>query len=166
MTGCDDVNHECSNDDDCQITQISSACTSNEHGLAQQEDFNEIVWLDCIDSPNDNLSQFGSLENDNNNESIIPADESYLQNFLVVLTTVMSEKDDKQLFNDDDNTVVKTFQNMTCNSKTLYVRLFQRKYKWFRTNSIKYPRISKNLQPCFDELIKAGNKVCLVHQSE
>jgi hypothetical protein len=85
-----------------------------------------------------------------------PNDDLYLKNFLFVITSVLSEKDDKDLFDANDDTIIKSFQELSDPSKTLYVRLFQRKYKWFQTSNVKYPRISKNLQPCFNELIEAG----------
>ena len=83
----------------------------------------------------------------------------YLQNFMFIMMTVLSQKEDKELFNDNDVNVIESFQELSDKSKTLYVRLFQRKYKWFQTRSIKYPQISEDLQSCFDELIKAGTLV-------
>lgn len=82
--------------------------------------------------------------------------DSYLQNFVFVITTVLSQNEDKQLFNDSDNVCFKSFQELSDSAKTLYVRLFQRKHKWFRASNIKYPRISENLEPCFAELIEVG----------
>ena len=87
------------------------------------------------------------------------ANDSYLQNFMLIITTVLSQNEDKQLFNDSDNAIFKSFQELSNSSKTLYVRLFQRKRKWFRTRNIRYPRISENLEPCFAELIKLGKLI-------
>ena len=92
----------------------------------------------------------------NEKEAASPIDELYLQNFMFIMRTVLSQKEDNELFNGSDNAVIESFQELSDESKTLYVRLFQRKYKWFQTSSIKYPRISENLQPCFEELTRAG----------
>ena len=41
-------------------------------------------------------------------------------------------------------------------AQQLYVRLFQRKFTWFRTAKVEYPRIALNLKPLFTEMIDAG----------
>jgi hypothetical protein len=124
---------------------------SNAPAVTFQDDLDAIIVLESDELPN--VEDDERLHND---EVISSINKSYLHNFMLIMTTVFSQKDDKELFNDSDNTVVNYFQELSDESKMLYVRLFQRKYKWFRTNNIKYPRISENLQPCFDELIKTG----------
>ena len=99
------------------------------------------------------------LEFHGEKEAASPIDELYLQNFMFIMRTVLSQKEDNELFNDNDNAVIESFLELSDESKTLYVRLFQRKYKWFQTSSIKYPGISEILQPCFEELIIAGTSI-------
>lgn len=85
-----------------------------------------------------------------------PGYMSYLENFQFVMKSVLLQEDDKELFNDSDNRVITSFHELSNKSKLLYVRLLQRKFRWFRICNIKYQNISNNLQPYFDELIKAG----------
>ena len=80
----------------------------------------------------------------------------YLQNFMLTLNTVLSHKDDRELFDKEDSAVVTSFRNLSDGAKKLYVRLFQRKFKWFQKAKIQYPRISENLHPFFQELIGCG----------
>lgn len=80
----------------------------------------------------------------------------YLQNFMLTLNTVLSHDDDRRLFDESDNAIVKSFQNLSDCAKKLYVRLFQRKFKWFPKAKIQYQRIGDVLEPFFQELIDYG----------
>ncbi|KAK7073069.1 Fanconi-associated nuclease 1 [Halocaridina rubra] len=62
----------------------------------------------------------------------------YLENFLMILETVMNEPSDLNLFNDEDLSVVNTFNELSLQAKKLYVRLFQRKVKWNKVSKIEY----------------------------
>lgn len=62
----------------------------------------------------------------------------YLENFLLIITTVMSEPGDLQLFNEEDQSIVKSFYKLSLQAQKLYVRLFQRKLKWNRLSKLDY----------------------------
>lgn len=62
----------------------------------------------------------------------------YLENFLRILDTVLSQPQDLRLLNEDDLEVIKTFQGLSLSAQKLYVRLFQRKIKWNRVSKIEY----------------------------
>ncbi|XP_068216662.1 fanconi-associated nuclease 1-like [Palaemon carinicauda] len=62
----------------------------------------------------------------------------YLENFLLIMTTVLSEPFDLQLFNEEDLSFVKSFHKLSLQAQKLYVRLFQRKLKWNRVSKLDY----------------------------
>lgn len=62
----------------------------------------------------------------------------YLENFLRILDTVLSQPQDLKLLNDDDQEVISTFQGLSLSAQKLYVRLFQRKIKWNKVSKIEY----------------------------
>ncbi|CAL4136772.1 unnamed protein product, partial [Meganyctiphanes norvegica] len=68
----------------------------------------------------------------------------YLENFLRILDTVMSNTQDVMLFNEDDLSKINTFQGLSLQARKLYVRLFQRKIKWNRIKKIEYKEICDN----------------------
>ena len=80
----------------------------------------------------------------------------YLANFKLVLTNVLSNEDDRLLFNEQDNCIIDTFNRMPIEEQKLYIRLFQRKRGWFRCDKLEYPKICKNLKPIIDFLIQKG----------
>ena len=80
----------------------------------------------------------------------------YLANFKLVLTSVLSNEDDKLLFNEQDNYMIDTFNDMSADEQKLYIRLFQRKHGWFRCDKLEYPKICKNLKPILDTLTQKG----------
>lgn len=80
----------------------------------------------------------------------------YLANFKLVLTSVLSNEDDKLLFNEQDNYIIDTFNCMSADEQKLYIRLFQRKHGWFRSVKLEYPKICKNLKPILDTLTQKG----------
>jgi len=80
----------------------------------------------------------------------------YLANFKLVLTSVLSNEDDKLLFNEQDNYIIDTFNGMSADEQKLYIRLFQRKHGWFRCVKLEYPKICKNLKPILDTLTEKG----------
>lgn len=80
----------------------------------------------------------------------------YLANFKLVLNNVLSNKDDRQLFNEPDNKIIDTFNGMSPEEQKLYIRLFQRKRGWFRCSKLEYPRISSNLMPILNSLVQKG----------
>lgn len=80
----------------------------------------------------------------------------YLANFKLVLNNVLSNKDDRLLFNEPDNEIIDTFNGMSPEEQKLYIRLFQRKRGWFRCSKLEYPRISSNLMPILNSLVQKG----------
>ena len=80
----------------------------------------------------------------------------YLANFKLVLKSVLSNEDDKLLFNEQDNNIIDSFNGMSVEEQKLYIRLFQRKHGWFRCVKLEYPKICKNLKPILDTLTQKG----------
>lgn len=83
----------------------------------------------------------------------------YLANFKLVLTTVLSNEDDRRLFNEQDNSIIDLFNEMSSEEQKLYIRLFQRKRGWFRCSKLEYPKICRNLKPVLDCLIHKGKVI-------
>nr|XP_020640395.1 fanconi-associated nuclease 1 [Pogona vitticeps] len=79
----------------------------------------------------------------------------YLQNFLMVLHAVLENEDDRRLFDEQDLGIVDQFYQLSVGGQKLYVRLFQRKLNWIKTNKIEYPEISQDLCPVLAELVQA-----------
>ncbi|NXO33082.1 FAN1 nuclease, partial [Locustella ochotensis] len=84
-----------------------------------------------------------------------PGHPYYLQNFLVVLRTVLENEDDVRLFNEQDLNIVTKFYKLSVGGQKLYVRLFQRKLNWLKVNKIEYGEISVDLSPIIEELAEA-----------
>lgn len=80
----------------------------------------------------------------------------YLANFKLVLNNVMSNEEDRNLFNEEDNEIIDLFNEMSPEEQKLYIRLFQRKHGWFRCCKLDYPKICKDLKPVTDSLIEKG----------
>ncbi|XP_072408856.1 fanconi-associated nuclease 1 isoform X3 [Chiloscyllium punctatum] len=79
----------------------------------------------------------------------------YLSNFLLVMEAVLGSED-KELFNEDDNYWLGTFQKLSATGQKLYVRLFQRKLNWLKVTKLNYPDIGLDLTPTIEELSLAG----------
>ncbi|XP_060709589.1 fanconi-associated nuclease 1 isoform X2 [Hemiscyllium ocellatum] len=79
----------------------------------------------------------------------------YLSNFLLVMEAVLASED-KELFNEDDNYWLGTFQKLSATGQKLYVRLFQRKLNWLKVTKLNYPDIGLDLTPTIKELSLAG----------
>ncbi|GIY56152.1 hypothetical protein CEXT_135381 [Caerostris extrusa] len=80
----------------------------------------------------------------------------YIANFKQILDTVLNQSDNQILFNDKDMKSVEAFKASSDAAQKLYVRLFQRKYKWLRINKINYPDITQDPQNILEELVKIG----------
>ncbi|XP_026537789.1 fanconi-associated nuclease 1 [Notechis scutatus] len=85
-----------------------------------------------------------------------PGHPYYLRNFLMVLEAVLENEDDRRLFNEEDLEVIARFYKVSGSGQKLYVRLFQRKLAWIKTNKIEYVEISSDLSPVIQELVEAG----------
>ncbi|XP_078388537.1 fanconi-associated nuclease 1 isoform X2 [Cetorhinus maximus] len=79
----------------------------------------------------------------------------YLSNFLMVLEAVLGSED-KELFNEEDQHWLRTFQKLSVAGQKLYVRLFQRKLNWLKITKLNYPEIGLDLTPSIEELRLAG----------
>lgn len=79
----------------------------------------------------------------------------YLFNFEHIIKVVRSEPDNLLLFNDFDNDVIKTWNQLSLQAQKLYVRLFQRKLKWNRLSKIEYKEICDKIDTVsfIDELV-------------
>lgn len=80
----------------------------------------------------------------------------YLRNFKTVLQAVLENEDDRSLFNQDDMSLVHTFEKLSVMGQKLYVRLFQRKLKWLQVNKLDYEEINRDLGPATQELVQGG----------
>ncbi|XP_070618283.1 fanconi-associated nuclease 1 [Erythrolamprus reginae] len=80
----------------------------------------------------------------------------YLRNFLMVLEAVLENEDDRRLFSEEDLEVLARFYKLSASGQKLYVRLFQRKLAWIKTNKIEYAEISSDLSPVIEELVEGG----------
>jgi Fanconi-associated nuclease 1 len=78
----------------------------------------------------------------------------YLENFLSVLNSVEADDHHSHLLNEEDRQFTRDFHGLSNPSQCLYVRLFQRKWQWKPASSIKYPKITDNLTPGFEELYR------------
>ena len=67
----------------------------------------------------------------------------YLLNFEMVLRGVIDETDDgERLFLPDELKIAEVFRKtLSLDSRKLYVRLFQRKFDWIQTQSMKYDEV-------------------------
>ncbi|XP_041464130.1 fanconi-associated nuclease 1-like isoform X1 [Lytechinus variegatus] len=85
-----------------------------------------------------------------------PREPYYIVNFKLILNAVLKNEFDAHLFDDEDHAQVSKFNSLSGPAQQLYVRLFQRKFTWFRVAKVDYPKISLNLKPLFTEMINAG----------
>uniref|UniRef100_A0A3B4ZPU5 Fanconi-associated nuclease n=1 Tax=Stegastes partitus TaxID=144197 RepID=A0A3B4ZPU5_9TELE len=104
---------------------------------------------------NDSESVSGS-ENTSDQSSHPPYLPYYLRNFQTVLQAVLENEDDRMLFNEEDMSLVHSFENLSVMGQKLYVRLFQRKLKWLQVNKLDYEAISSDLGPIAQELVQSG----------
>ncbi|CAK8681542.1 unnamed protein product [Clavelina lepadiformis] len=103
-----------------------------------------------------------SINTDSNNKGIqIPY---HLQNFKLVIETVTNNSDDSRLFEGDDNTIIKAFQELGLPAQSLYVRLFHRKPSWLQLGKISYQEIAEDIVPVLNVLVE--KKFVLCSQSE
>ena len=131
---------------------LGSSCTT-EHILST----NERQKQSSFHINEEELAQSNSKENlEDVNNTGIEYEPYYMSNFKLVLSNVFSNEHDKSLFNEEDNKVLETFTSMSLQEQKLYIRLFQRKRGWFKCHKLEYPRISKDLRPIINHLIKKG----------
>ncbi|KAL4232527.1 Fanconi-associated nuclease 1 [Mactra antiquata] len=80
----------------------------------------------------------------------------YLENFLMIINTMLEDKENIKLFDETDLMFVNKFYNLEEASQKLYVRLFSRKLKWLPVTKVIYPEISDDIPYLLDDLIAAG----------
>uniref|UniRef100_UPI003AAB1272 fanconi-associated nuclease 1 n=1 Tax=Centroberyx gerrardi TaxID=166262 RepID=UPI003AAB1272 len=80
----------------------------------------------------------------------------YLRNFRTVLEAVLENEDDRVLFDQEDMSLVHSFEKLSVMGQKLYVRLFQRKLKWLQVNKLDYEEICSALGPVAQELAQSG----------
>ncbi|XP_028264335.1 fanconi-associated nuclease 1 [Parambassis ranga] len=98
-----------------------------------------------------------AAENTNNDQSShTPWLPYYLRNFRTVLHAVLENEDDRVLFNQEDMSLIHSFEKLSVMGQKLYVRLFQRKLKWLQVNKLDYEEISSDLGPITQELVQSG----------
>ncbi|GFR33506.1 hypothetical protein TNCT_126071 [Trichonephila clavata] len=105
---------------------------------------------------NDNV--FSELSDSNENEEkkndVKNYDPYYIANFKHILESVLNEEENQILFNEEDLKSIEAFKTSSDAAQKLYVRLFQRKYKWLRINKINYPNITQDPHVILEELVK------------
>ncbi|XP_023139895.2 fanconi-associated nuclease 1 [Amphiprion ocellaris] len=97
-----------------------------------------------------------SAENTSGQNSHHPYLPYYLRNFRTVLQAVLENEDDRILFNEEDMSLIHSFEKLSVMGQKLYVRLFQRKLKWLQVNKLDYEEISSDLGPVAQELVQSG----------
>ena len=169
---CDTLNNGC----DVTFDGIAQQKSSSQHSFAKcvaetdkilTQDNGNLQTNQIIDLPSDQSKCSSTeerkeslaeenTENFNNHENT-DYEPYYLANFKLVLNNVLSNEDDRKLFNDSDNHVIDTFNGMSAEQQKLYIRLFQRKRGWFRCSKLEYPKINSNLTPILNSLVQKGN---------
>uniref|UniRef100_A0A3Q4H5E4 Fanconi-associated nuclease n=1 Tax=Neolamprologus brichardi TaxID=32507 RepID=A0A3Q4H5E4_NEOBR len=106
----------------------------------------------------DLLPVFGadSIASEQSSTTASPHLPYYLRNFKTVLHAVLENEDDRELFNQDDLSFIRAFENLSVMGQKLYVRLFQRKLKWLQVNKLDYEEICSDLGPISQELVQSG----------
>ncbi|XP_026031371.1 fanconi-associated nuclease 1 [Astatotilapia calliptera] len=106
----------------------------------------------------DLLPVFGadSITSEQSSTTASPHLPYYLRNFKTVLHAVLENEDDRELFNQDDLSFIRAFENLSVMGQKLYVRLFQRKLKWLQVNKLDYEEICSDLGPISQELVQSG----------
>ncbi|XP_044521334.1 fanconi-associated nuclease 1 [Gracilinanus agilis] len=109
--------------------------------------------LEPVDDESERISQ-GSCHLDLTSDFL--EHPYYLRNFLMVLKAVFENEDDLKLFDEQDMEIITKFYKLSANGQKLYVRLFQRKQIWIKTNKLDYGEIDTDLSPTIEELKQVG----------
>ncbi|XP_023234892.1 fanconi-associated nuclease 1-like [Centruroides sculpturatus] len=88
-------------------------------------------------------------KNDNHEMDNIPY---YLKNFKYILDCVFQNEDYARLFNEEDQIIIQKFNSLSDPEQKLFVRLFQRKNKWFRSSKLDYSEIATNIKAVLHNL--------------
>ncbi|CAH1799474.1 unnamed protein product [Owenia fusiformis] len=79
----------------------------------------------------------------------------YWENFKTIINTVLENEEDSNLFNADEKETVADFYRLSDGAQKLYIRLFQRKYKWITVDKINYDEIG-DCRGYLNELVQSG----------
>ena len=82
----------------------------------------------------------------------------YLQNFIFILDSVLSDAHHSPLLNDEDRGVISRLRELPPSAQMLYVRMFQRKHAWLRPEKLRYPEVGDEtaVGTALDQLTSAG----------
>lgn len=82
----------------------------------------------------------------------------HLENFEIILNTVLQQPEDKKMLNNEDMELITRFNTLTLPSRKLFMCLLQRKVKWHRHDKINYENIcdTDELEALTAELNSAG----------
>lgn len=109
-------------------------------------------------------SKSSNLEHLENEGSVSDGKKSiYLNNFMLVLNSVMANKMDLKLFKGQDANLISNFTNLDLSCQELYVRLYQRKIQWIAADKIVYKHISDDLSYQLNILTSQGFLECSVN---
>lgn len=123
--------------------------------LKQEEVVNDQQEDDLIRNVNvDNLVNNLKQDKNESNSEINPnVTNYYLDNFINAIQSVLAEDKFSYLFDQTDLMTIEKFNSQSEKSKLLYVRLFQRKFKWLPFENINYEHISTDLTEYLNELL-------------
>lgn len=99
------------------------------------------------------LTEASTLGTEQENEIKTPY---YLENFKLMLETVMLDKFDKKLFNDEDMKIIEKFNCISESEQKLFIRLLSRKHRWLPKLKISYPKINPDLTDELNGLADGG----------
>ncbi|KAJ7397432.1 fanconi-associated nuclease 1 [Pitangus sulphuratus] len=144
---CDTQN--CSSEGDAQVLPVEVL-----EDLKEEMDYTMLETVGKVEFQNSTGDILDKLDEVHSVPSS-PHHPYYLQNFLLVLKTVLENEDDARLFDEQDMNIISKFYKLSAAGQKLYVRLFQRKLNWLKVNKIEYGEISGDLSPVIEELAEA-----------
>ena len=157
--------YDCGTASETSFCSVDSSQTDNDshYGRLNQsfssQGSDSVSSMDVLSEPEDTQSRDDShldeieLENDGDSVRYEPY---YWANFKFIMQHVLDDKSNSHLFNEEDLDIVLKFRSVEAKAQQLYVRLFLRKYGWFKVEKLSYPKIGGDLQPLIDELVKNG----------
>ncbi|KAM9064338.1 fanconi-associated nuclease 1 [Sarcophilus harrisii] len=152
-------------------TNLAVKCNSHGNTYSERDNTRTLLKESHIDLKNETIhdSAFLELEPDDDESEKANQDSGnldltsdfsehpyYLRNFLMVLKAVFENEDDLKLFDEQDKEIITKFLKLSASGQKLYVRLFQRKQVWIKTNKIDYGEIGQDLSPAIEELKQVG----------
>ena len=161
--GCDVAFDDIAKQESSSQRSFAKCVAETEETLTQDNDNLQTIQIyllsdqsNCPTTEEQNKSLAEENSEDSKDHENKDYEPYYLANFKLVLNNVLSNQDDRKLFNESDNHVIDTFNGMSAEEQKLYIRLFQRKRGWFRCSKLEYPKISSNLTPILNSLVQKG----------